>query len=420
MQKSTSPIDPSLIPANSETKGFKGAWIMLACAWLLGFAMYAPMLCIPPIAHIIKDELRVSHAAVGLLFSIPVTVLIVLAIPSGFLADRLGTQRAVGIGAIVMAAGSLLRGTSESFGSLLAYTALFGVGFSIIYPNLPKLVGLWFPRERVGLATGVYSTGITTAGALALAITLPVVFPMTNTVQGTFVIWSAPAVVAAILWWLVAKDPPLPTRSSIRTATPSRANLPSYSLWKDKNMWFIALLLFFNDIHFYTWSAWSPALMMKKGATPELAALIASCRGWAGFPVIFLMPWASYRVGLRKPFMWGSALLLAFVSWIAIYIPLPFGWPLMVLVGIATSGTFSMILALPLELLPNEYAGMASGTVLSIGYLGGLVGPWFAGRIMDVTGSFDLALYILTGTAIVWALIGFLIPETGRRAMGHR
>lgn len=420
MQKSTSPIDPLLIPANSETKGFKGAWIMLACAWLLGFAMYAPMLCIPPIAHIIKDELRVSHAAVGLLFSIPVTVLIVLAIPSGFLADRLGTQRAVGIGAIVMAAGSLLRGTSESFGSLLAYTALFGVGFSIIYPNLPKLVGLWFPRERVGLATGVYSTGITTAGALALAITLPVVFPMTNTVQGTFVIWSAPAVVAAILWWLVAKDPPLPTRSSIRTATPSRANLPSYSLWKDKNMWFIALLLFFNDIHFYTWSAWSPALMVKKGATPELAALIASCRGWAGFPVIFLMPWASYRVGLRKPFMWGSALLLAFVSWIAIYIPLPFGWPLMVLVGITTSGTFSMILALPLELLPNEYAGMASGTVLSIGYLGGLVGPWFAGRIMDVTGSFDLALYMLTGTAIAWALIGFLIPETGRRAMGHR
>jgi cyanate permease len=88
----------------------------------------------------------------------------------------------------------------------------------------------------------------------------------------------------------------------------------------------------------------------------------------------------------------------------------------MLAIGIATSGTFSMILALPLELLPNEYAGMASGTVLSIGYLGGLVGPWLAGRIVDVTGSFDLALYILTGTAIVWAVIGFLIPETGYRA----
>jgi CP family cyanate transporter-like MFS transporter len=245
---------------------------------------------------------------------------------------------------------------------------------------------------------------------------LPLIFPLTNSIQGTFVIWSIPAVMAAILWWIAAKDPPLPSRTSIQTTKVSRTDLPSYSLWKDKNMWFIALLLFFNNIHFYTWSGWSPALMMKKGATPELAALIASCRGWVGFPVIFLMPWASYKVGLRKPFMWGSALLLAFASWSAIYIPAPLGWPLMVLVGIATSGTFAMILALPLELLPNEYAGMASGTVLSIGYVGGLVGPWLAGRIVDVTGSFDLALYILTGTAIVWALIGFLIPETGRRA----
>ncbi|HUJ89119.1 MAG TPA: MFS transporter [Syntrophorhabdales bacterium] len=402
--------------AKPETNDLEHAWIMLACAWLLGFAMYTPMLCIPPIAHIIKENLNVSHAAVGLLFSVPVTVLVVLAIPSGFLADRLGTKRAVGIGAIVMAAGSLLRGTSESFGSFFVYTSLFGVGFSIIYPNLPKLVGLWFPREKVGLVTGVYSTGITTAGALALAITLPVVFPLTNSIQGTFVIWSIPAVVATILWWIIAKDPPFPSRTSIQAATVSRSDLPSYSLWKDKNMWFISLLLLFNDIHFYTWSGWSPALMMKKGASPELAALIASCRGWAGFPVIFLMPWASYKVGLRKPFMWGSALLLAFVSWIAIYIPVPFGWPLMVLVGIATSGTFAMTLALPLELLPNEYAGMASGTVLSIGYVGGLVGPWLAGRIVDVTGSFDLALYMLTGTAIIWALIGFLIPETGRRA----
>ncbi len=389
---------------------------MLACAWLLGFAMYTPMLCIPPIAHIVKEELRVSHAAVGLLFSVPVTALVALAIPAGFLADRLGTQKAVGIGAVVLAAGSLLRGISESFGGLLAFTSLYGVGFSIIYPNLPKLVGLWFPREKVGLVTGIYSTGITTGGTIALAITLPLIFPITNSVRGTFVIWSIPAVVAAVLWWLVAKDPPAPASTPAPRSTAGRAGFPSYSLWKDRNMWFIALLLFFNNVHFYTWSGWSPALLMMKGASPDLAALMASSRGWIGFPVIFLMPWVSYRVGLRKPFQWGSALLLAFASWVALYIPVPLGWPLMLAVGIATSGTFSMILALPLELLPNEYAGMASGAVLSIGYLGGLLGPWFAGHIMDATGSLDIALLMLVGTAIAWAIVGFVIPETGRRA----
>ncbi len=414
MHKSASRTDPSA--AKPEIKSLRNAWIMVVCAWLLGFAMYAPMLCIPPIAHIIHERLHVSNAAVGLLFAIPVTALIALAIPSGFLADRIGTQKAVGIGAVVMAAGSLLRGVSQGFSGLMVFTTLYGIGFSIIYPNLPKLVGLWFPREKVGLATGIYATGITTAGAIALAITLPWIFPLTNSIQGTFVLWSLPAVAAAALWWLVAKDRRTPAHPADRSATVIRTRLASYSLWKDKNMWFIALLLFFNDVHFYTWSGWSPALLMMKGASPELAGFIASCRGWAGFPVIFLMPWASYKVGLRKPFMWGSALLLAFASWGALYIPVSLGWPLMVLVGIATSGTFSMILALPLELLPNEYAGIATGTVLSIGYVGGLVGPWLTGRIVDVTGSFDAALIVLAATAIMWAFIGFLIPETGRRA----
>jgi CP family cyanate transporter-like MFS transporter len=411
----------SVMDNQPKSRGIQKAWIMLGCAWLLGFAMYTPMLSIPPIVHIIKDELRVSHAALGLLFSIPVTVLILLAVPAGLLADKLGPQKAVGIGAVVMAVGILMRGTSGSFGSLLVWTSLYGVGFSIIYPNLAKIVGLWFPREKAGLATGVYSTGITTGGTLALAITLPLIFPLTHTIQGTFVIWSIPAVVAAALWWIVAKDPPkdppLQSHASAQASGVNRINAPAYLLWKNKNMWLIALLLFFNNVHFYTWSGWSPALFMMKGASPDLAALIASSRGWPGLFVIFLMPWISYKVGLRKPFLWGAALLLAVTSLSAIYIPVPLGWPLMILVGIATSGTFSMILALPLELLPNESVGMASGTVLSIGYLGGLIGPWLAGRIVDSTGNFDLALIGLMGTALMWAFIGFVIPETGNRAL---
>jgi cyanate permease len=88
----------------------------------------------------------------------------------------------------------------------------------------------------------------------------------------------------------------------------------------------------------------------------------------------------------------------------------------MAFVGITVGGTFSMILALPVEMVPKESVGMASGMVLSIGYIGGLVGPWLAGYIVDVTGTLDLALVVLIGTAIVWACVTFLVPETGPRA----
>jgi cyanate permease len=430
------------------------SWIMLGCAWLLSFAMFTPIFCIPPIEHIIKRELAVSHAQMGLLFSIPVTVLAAIAIPSGYMADKLGTQKAVGIGAIIMAVGSLMRGTSTSFGILLAFSLLYGIGFSFIYPNLPKLVSTWFSREKAGLATGIYSTGMSAGAGIALAITLPLIFPITNTIQGTFYIWSIPAIIAAILWWIVAKEPPLaniqiqpfgslPTKGQSLLSLPAagrgrperafvpdkksrawvqskgqrtnRVNEPSYHVWKNKDIWLIALMLFLNNIHFYTWSGWSPALMIMKGAPPDLAALIASVRGWVSLPIIFLMPWISFKVGLRKPFIWGSTLVLAFASLSAIYVPLPLGWLLMVIVGISTGGTFPMILALPVEIMPKESIGMASGMILSIGYLGGLIGPWLAGHIVDATGTLDIALVVLIGIAMIWTYIALLIPETGRR-----
>ena len=87
----------------------------------------------------------------------------------------------------------------------------------------------------------------------------------------------------------------------------------------------------------------------------------------------------------------------------------------MVFVGITVGGTFSMILGLPIEVISNESIGMASGMVLFIGYIGGLVAPWLAGHILDATGTLDLAFVVLTGTAIAWAFIAFLIPDTGSR-----
>ena len=92
----------------------------------------------------------------------------------------------------------------------------------------------------------------------------------------------------------------------------------------------------------------------------------------------------------------------------------------MATVGITVGGTFSMILALPLEMLPKESVGAASGMVLSIGYLGGIVGPWLAGRVVDSTGSLDVALVVLIAMALIWAVAGFLMPETGTRPLSRK
>jgi NNP family nitrate/nitrite transporter-like MFS transporter len=375
------------------------------------------MLCISPMMQVIRQELQVSYEALAILFSTPVAVLLAFSIPSGLLGDRIGTRKTVAIGAVVMAMGALMRAVSANFMHLLAFTALYGLGFSIAFPNLLKFVGLWFPRERIGLAMGVYATGCTIGAAFAVAATLPIVFPVFNTVQGTLFIWGLPSALSAGLW-LVAKEPPV--HAPGREPKDRGEDCLQPSLWKSKTMWSIGLLLLLNNIHFYTWSAWTPTLLTIKGASPRLAAFISSSAGWSTIPAMFLIPWASYRFGLRRPFMSGSALLLVVASCAAFFIPVPLGWPLMAVVGIATGGTFPMILALPSEMLPKESAATASGIILSTGYMGAFIGPWLAGRILDATRSLDLDLAFLAATAIIWAAASFIVPEAGgpRARMG--
>ena len=384
----------------------------MVSAWLMGFAMYAPMLSVPPIMHIIREELLLSNAQTGLIFSIPLIMVAALAIPSGALADRIGIRRAAGIGIIVIIVGSLLRGTATSYMSLLAFSCLYGAGFGLIYPNLPKLVATWFPPRRIGLATGIYISGIIIGSALPLAITLPVVFPITNTFQGVFFIWSIPAIVAAIVWWVVVREP---THVKVQSKQLGEESRPSYQIWTNRTLWLVAILLFLGNFAFYTWVGWAPELMMMKGASPDLAALMASLILWAGLPIVFIVPWASDKIGLRKPFLWPSFIILALVTLSAIYVPLSLGWPIMAVIGIIGGVQLTILLVLPAELVPAEGVGRASGMILSISYIAGFVAPWIAGHIMDTTGNLNLALVILVALAAVATYLALRLPETGPR-----
>lgn len=395
----------------STTESSRRAWIAIACASLVGFSMFGTFLCVSPIGHVVRKEFHITYAQLGLLIAIPPGVLAVAAIPAGMLADRIGVKKATVIGTAMMAIGSLLRGTTTDYRLLCLFTGLFGLGFTLVYPNLAKIVHGWFTREKVGLATAIYSTGMALGSTIPYVITLPLLLPITNSSQGVFFAWSVPAIAAFILCWIALEEPP---RAQERHTALGESETPA--LLRDRNLWLAALLMVSNAVHFYVWVTWTPALMMQKGMTPEVASTITSIRGWAALPSTFLVSLLSYKVGLRKPFLWGSGLLLALICLWAISMSAAWGWLLMVLVGVLGSGIFSMILALPVELPGKRSFGLASGMMLSIGYTGGLIAPWLAGYLFDISGTWDWSLIGLAVVSLGWALVGALIPETGTKS----
>ena len=133
-------------------------------------------------------------------------------------------------------------------------------------------------------------------------------------------------------------------------------------------------------------------------------------------PTLFLMPRLAYKLGVRKPFVLIPAIVLALGALGALYTNIPLSWPLMAIVGIANVTRFGTILALPPEIMPHKEVGTASGLVLSVGYLGGIIGPLIGGRVLDVTGNLNQSLILLIGISITTAVLAYRLRETGPRA----
>lgn len=391
--------------------------VILVCMWLMGFALETPLLCVSPILHIITEELGLSHAQAGILFSVPLIILAVIAIPGGALADRIGIRKAAGIGIIVIVLGSFLRGTSSNFVTLLAFTCLYGVGFGMVFPNLPKLTGALFPPEKTGFATGIYTTGIVFGIALSLAITLPVIYPITNTFQGVFYIWTIPAVAAAIMWWIVIREP---HSDSTQNKPTDYVNRSFCRILTNKNLWLIAAIFFLGNYIAFCWLGWAPQLIMSKGAQPALAAIMTSVLSWVSIPLTFIAPWASDKIGSRKLFLWPSYILLFLALVSTLYAPLAFYWVIVVAIGISIGIQLPLTLALPPDLVPAKDIGMASGMTMAIGYTGGLIGPWISGYILDITGTLDITLIILSIMAFISVFIALRLPKTGMNTVTHR
>src|SRR5262245_66004175 len=95
-----------------------------------------------------------------------------MALPAGWLTDRLGVRLALGLGQLLVGAMIALAAASESLGALLTLLVLGGFGFSVLNPATGKAVVEWFPARERGMAMGIKQTGLT-LGGLAAALALP-------------------------------------------------------------------------------------------------------------------------------------------------------------------------------------------------------------------------------------------------------
>jgi MFS family permease len=168
----------------------------------------------------IKADLGVSDAAMGLLLGIAFAIFYTLmGLPIGWLADRFSRRGIIAVGIFLWSLATAACGLASSFLQLFIARIGVGVGEATLSPSAFSMIADYFPREKLGRAMGVFSSGaffgaglafMVGGAAMGLVIGLgEVQLPLVGTVkpwQLTFFIVGLPGLAVAGLMMTV-KEP---------------------------------------------------------------------------------------------------------------------------------------------------------------------------------------------------------------------
>jgi MFS family permease len=109
----------------------------------------------------------VSTSTIALLSIVQLGLYLVMQVPAGLLADRLGPRRSLAIGLMTIGMGELLFALTPSFQLAIFARALVGAGDACMFLNVLRVAAHWLPPQRFALATALTAV----AGSLGQLMT---------------------------------------------------------------------------------------------------------------------------------------------------------------------------------------------------------------------------------------------------------
>ncbi len=142
-------------------------WVLL----LLGFSVfinYIDRANLSVAAPLLKGELGLSPAQLGILLSAFFYTYACMQIPVGWLVDRFDVKWVFAIGFFVWSAATAFTGLAHTFVGLLALRVVLGIGESVAYPSYAKIFASHFVERQRGFANSVIGMGQSLGPALGI------------------------------------------------------------------------------------------------------------------------------------------------------------------------------------------------------------------------------------------------------------
>ena len=376
---------------------------------------------------LIRRDMGLSIADMGLLLSAFLWAYAFFQLPGGVLVDRVGPRRLLTAGLVVWSVAQSAAGFVGSFWQFSIARVFLGLGEAPMFSSCVRVVRDWFsPRQR-GLGMGICNT----TSSLGPCIAPPILtFLMLEFGwRWMFALMGIVGVVIAAIWFAVfrdARDTPLTAEETAfltEGEEPSTGAQVTFKEWgglfRFRTTW--GLILGFFGIVYMTWlfQGWLPGyLEIQRHMSIRATGLVASIPFFFGVVGSVGFGWVTDRlmaagfspVNSRKlPIVCGLIGMAVFT-----YIAAETSSNVIAVACISAAvfcngGSSGMSWSLASVAAPANCTASLGSMMNFGGYIGGALAPTITGFIVQATGSFEDALILGAVIALIGAASYILI-----------
>lgn len=341
--------------------------------------------------------------------------------PAGWLVDRIGVRKMLFAGTFI--GGAFVIGVFfvDTFTAAIALLLISGLGCGCFPTTTTKAVLLWFPMKERATAIGFNQTSIN-IGGIVTAATLPTLAIILGWRYG-FLVIGAVSIGIGFMSYTFYRDPPdangVPEAPRGNVST-TRRTIREIIL--NRNILLVSLSCIGLMIVEFSFTTYLVIYLKEAvGISVALAGgylALANAGGAFGKPFFGVLSDRLFGGSRKKP------LLLVATTVLAISITMQFvtvGTPdsvmavIFTIFGFTAIGWGGMNQVLVSEFAGREMAGLAVGFSVMITLIGNIIGPPIFGFITDTTGSYALAWWFLTASALMSMLLLIFVQEGKRK-----
>ncbi len=353
----------------------------------------------------IQDELQLSPSQLGLLASAFYFSYVPCMPVTGWLADRFGAKVVLGAGVAIWSVATLTTGFASGFAGLLALRLLLGIGESVTFPSVSKILADAIEVSRLGVANGVMSFGYLIGPAIGTLIGGYLMI-MAGW-RAVFMVVGALSLLWLVPWRSVVIGPALHSRTADEPPPSFAAILAQRALWG------AALGHFASNYIYYFIISWLPFYLVRsRGFSEGSMTTVVSLAYALNAASAFIMGWLTdrwIRAGRGATLIYKSIMgithIVGFACMAGMLMLPERGCVASLFVFCVVSGcSYPGIFAIPQIIAGPKAAGRWVGVQNAAGNTAGLLAPVLTGVLVDRTGLFDVAF----GLAAAVNVLGFI------------